>query len=115
MKIIFALLLLTILVVPITSPAVAQDFNLRDSNPIDNVDDIGDVVKKISDSLFGIAIPIAALMYIWAGVKMMLSRGKPEAYQEAGRIVLYTSIGLAIILIGEGFVSLIKSIISLGG
>lgn len=76
---------------------------------------MGDVVRKISGSLFGIAVPIAALMYIYAGIKMMLSRGKPEAYREAGRIVLYTSIGLAIILIGEGFVSLIRSIIELGG
>jgi len=115
MKILFAILLLTLLLVPIGAPAFAQDFNLEGSNPIQGVDDLGDVVKRISDSLFGIAVPIAALMYIYAGIKMMLSRGKPEGYREAGKIILYTSIGLAIILIGEGFVSLIKSIIALGG
>lgn len=104
------------LLVSVSPSVYAQSFNLRDSNPLPtNIQDIGDVVRVISGSLFGIAVPIAALMYIWAGIKMMLSRGKPEGYREAGRIVLYTSIGLAIILIGEGFVSLIRSIIALGG
>ncbi len=115
MRILFAFLLIAFVMVPLLAPAYAQDFDLRDSNPIKGVDDLGGVVKKISDSLFGIAVPIAALMYIYAGIRMMLSRGKPEGYREAGKIILYTSIGLAIILIGEGFVSLIKSIIALGG
>ncbi len=47
----------------------------------------------------------------------LLSRAEQSLnyWDRSGKIVLYTSIGLAIILIGEGFVSLIKSIIALGG
>ena len=95
-------------------PALAQDFNLEDVNPISGVNDLDDVVNNVARGLLGVAIPIAVLMYIYAGVLYITAGAKPQNVQKAKNILLYTSIGLAIILIGGGFVDLIISILNLG-
>ena len=95
-------------------PVLAQDFNLEDVNPITGVKDLDDVVNNVATGLFGVAIPIAVLMYIYAGVLYITAGAKPANVQKAKSVLLYTSIGLAIILIGGGFVDLIISILNLG-
>jgi len=91
------------------------DFDLRDANPISDVQDLDDVINKVATSLLGVAIPIAVLMYIYAGVLYITAGAKPQNVIKAKNVLLYTSIGLAIILIGGGFVDLIVSILNLGG
>lgn len=81
-------------------------------NPL-GVKDIGGVIDLVTENLLTIAIPIAVLMYIWAGIQFTISQGNPAGITKAKNIMLYTSIGLAIILIGSGFVDLIKSILNL--
>jgi len=53
-------------------------------------------------------------MIILAGIMFLISRGEPNKIQTAKKILLYAVIGLAVILIGKGFVDLINSIIELG-
>lgn len=106
------LMILTLLLV--AAPALAQDFNLGDVNPISGVNDLDDVVNNVAKGLLGVAIPIAVLMYIYAGVLYITAGAKPQNVQKAKNVLLYTSIGLAIILIGGGFVDLIISILNLG-
>ena len=92
--------------------ARAQGFKL--DSPITGVKTLGDLIDKVSANLIQIAIPIAVLMYIWAGITFMTSQWNPDGISKAKKIMLYTTIGFVIILIGRGFVDLIGSFLGLG-
>ncbi|HVZ11311.1 MAG TPA: pilin [Candidatus Paceibacterota bacterium] len=76
-----------------------------------NIFDIFDIV---STWIVNISIPIAVILILWAGFKMLTSRGVPANVQQGRKIITYVVLGLAIIFIGKGFISLIYSILNLG-
>lgn len=82
-------------------------------NPIE-AESFTDLINAIARFIFNISIPIAVILIIYAGIKFLLSRGIPAEVQKAKDILKYTLVGLAIVLIGRGFVSLIKSVLDLG-
>lgn len=86
------------------------NFSLR---PPTGIETFQDLVNVIGRWIFNLAIPIAVIMIIWAGVLMLTSGGKPEQFRKGMTALKYAVIGLAIVLIGKGFVSLIKSILDL--
>ena len=82
-------------------------------NPL-GVSTIQDLFNTLSSRILEIVIPIAVLMYVYAGVYFLIAAGDPKKIARAKEIMLYTTIGLLVIFIGGGFVSLIKSIINAG-
>ena len=64
--------------------------------------------------LMNIAIPIAVLLIIYSGLIYVTSRGDPKKVTQAQGILRAVVIGLVIIFIGKGFISLIRSILELG-
>lgn len=86
------------------------NFSLR---PPTGIKTFQDLVNVIGRWIFNLAIPIAVIMIIWAGVLMLTSGGKPEQFRKGMSALKYAVIGLAIVLIGKGFVSLIRSILDL--
>ena len=68
---------------------------------------------RITNWIFNLAIPTAMGLIIWAGVMMLTASGNEQKFRTGTTILKYTLIGLAVILIGKGFVSLVKDI--LGG
>jgi hypothetical protein len=85
-------------------------FNLL--NPI-GVTDFQDLINLIGKWIFNLAIPIAVIIIIYAGVIMLTSGGVPARFQKGAKALWYAVIGLAVVLIGKGFVTLIQSILSL--
>ncbi len=89
-----------------------QALNFQIQNPVvgspKNVLDFGIL---IANWIFNIAIPIVIIFIIYGGFKFVISRGNPSKVQEAKRLLWYTVIGLAIVLIGKGFIVLIQSIL----
>ncbi len=82
-------------------------------NPISNTSFV-DFVTAIAVWVSLIAIPVAVVVIIYAGAIMLLSQGKPDVIKRGRSMLTYAVIGLAIILIGRGFFTLIGSIINLG-
>lgn len=82
-------------------------------NPI-GANNLEDIVKVLSTRVMEIIIPIAVLMYVWAGVNLLIAAGRPNYINRAKEIFKWTTLGLLIIFIGGGFVDLIRSIISAG-
>ena len=82
--------------------------NLR---PPSRYTNLAQFIDAISGYLLVIAIPLAVILIIYAGIKMLLARGNPGEVQKAKDILWYVLIGLAIIVIGRGFISLITSIV----
>lgn len=78
----------------------------------------GNVIDLINAALrfiTAIAIPIAVIMIIWAGIKYLTAGSNPKAIGEANNIIWSVVIGLAIIFIGRGFVDLVESVLNIGG
>lgn len=82
-------------------------------NPI-AADSLVDLAKAIGKFLFQIAIPIAVIIIIYSGLLFLTSGGSKEKVAKARTALTYALVGLAIILIGQGFFTLIKSILNLG-
>jgi hypothetical protein len=92
---------------PVTTKYV---FNLK--NPI-AAENFQDLVNIIGKWIFNLAIPVAVIIIIYAGVLMLTAGGVPARFQKGAKALWYAVIGLAIVLIGKGFVTLIQSILNL--
>ncbi len=97
------------------NPKPGQDIDVSFNipNPI-QAESLIDLAKAIGRFLFQIAIPIAVIIIIYAGLLYLTSGGNKEKVATAHKALWYAVIGLAIILIGQGFFTLIKSILNLG-
>ena len=72
------------------------------------------LVLKIMGYITELAIPIAVIMIIWVGIRFFFAQGNPEKISKASHALLWIVVGFAIILIGDGFIALIRSILDLG-
>lgn len=76
---------------------------------------IFDFINVITTWIFNLSIPIAVVLIMYAGLLFLTAGGSPKNFQKAKDVLKYTVLGLAILLIGKGFVTLIISILELGG
>ena len=99
-----------------TPPQPGSDVfgGFRLTNPWTGVDNIFDAIDKITNFLITIAVPIAVILIIWAGIIFLTSMGNPGKITKARTILLYVMIGFAVLLIGKGFFLLIESALNLG-
>lgn len=72
-----------------------------------------ELVEKIADWITYLAIPVVIIFIIYSGVLFMTSGGNEEKIAQAKKTFFWTIIGTAIILIGRGFISLIKDILGM--
>jgi hypothetical protein len=73
-----------------------------------------ELLKSVLGWLITIAIPVAVVVFIYGGVLLLFSGGKPERVKLGRQVLTYAAIGLAVILIGRGFYTFILSVINLG-
>ncbi|MFH1769881.1 MAG: hypothetical protein ABH833_04445 [Parcubacteria group bacterium] len=99
---------------PIIPPPIegGSDSIFSIPNPL-GADDFGEFIELLSSALLKLAIPIAIALILYSGVLFIISQGVPEKITKARNTLTYTLLGLAIVLIGRGFVSLIQSILAL--
>ena len=82
-------------------------------NPIE-LETLTELLTVIINWIFTISIPIVIAVIIWSGIKFITSRGNPAEIQKAKSMLWWAVVGLVIILIGGGFITLINSILALG-
>ncbi|MBP6885793.1 MAG: hypothetical protein KBC02_00925 [Candidatus Pacebacteria bacterium] len=80
-------------------------------NPL-GVDNLEDIFKLLSGRLLDVVIPIAVLLYVYAGFLLLTAAGDTTKVKTAKDTFQNTSLGLLVILIGAGFVDLIRSILN---
>ncbi|MEK7121660.1 MAG: pilin [Patescibacteria group bacterium] len=97
------------------TPGTTQKYSFEITNPLKGgASDFTSLVKIIAQWIFNLAIPIAVAMIVYAGILFLTAAGEPAKVTKAKDVLKYAVIGLAIILIGSGFVTLIQSILELG-
>jgi hypothetical protein len=93
--------------------AVGSGTSYSITNPL-QAQNLTDVIKAVGSAIVNVVIPIAVIMYVWAGFLYLTAGAKPDNINKAKDIFKWTTIGLAIVLIGGGFVDLIRSILNAG-
>lgn len=98
----------------------SKSYSFKITNPLDpngtgGVNTLFDVINVVTVFLLNISIPLAVLGILWAGFLFLTAGPKPGNVEKAKKILTYTVAGLAIIFIGRGFVTLILSVLQLGG
>ena len=78
-------------------------------NPLKS-DNFKDLVEAIIRVLFYIAISIAPIMFIVAGFYYLTAAGDIEKINTAKKIILYTLIGLVVIISASGIMELFQEI-----
>ena len=70
---------------------------------------IQDLLGKIIDWLIAFSIIISVGMIVWAGMMYVTAAGNTDKVKEAQRLIIYTLIGLVIILSAKGISLVIQS------
>ncbi len=79
-------------------------------NPL-QYETFGELINAIIRFIFNIAIVVAPLMVIIGAFYILTAGGDPKKVGSGKNIILYTAIGLAIILLARGLISMIESVI----
>ncbi|MDO8495167.1 MAG: IPT/TIG domain-containing protein [bacterium] len=97
-----------------TSTVGENRFRFAIDNPFKgDVDNVMDLLAVLANFIFQLGIPVAVIIIIYSGITFLTSADKPARVTKAINGLKYAAIGLAILLIGKGFVSLIQSILSI--
>lgn len=81
-------------------------------NPL-GYDNLLDLLNGIMGKLIIIAAPIVTIMVLYGAFKIMTAGDNPDRVKEGKNVILYAAIGYAILLVGSGFIYVIKEL--LGG
>ncbi len=69
-----------------------------------------DLVNAIVRFLIKLAVAISPIMFIWAGILFVTAAGDPAKIQKARDVVLWTIIGLGIVLMSYAIINVIQEI-----
>lgn len=94
------------------APADFQICNPLSPNCTGGGGTIEDILDKIINFLLLIAAPVAALMYVWAGWMFLTAGGDPKKIAQGKQAVLWTSIGIGVLVISKGLVLVVKDILT---
>ena len=81
------------------------------TNPL-RADSFVELFDNIAYWILQIAIPLATIVFVWAGFQYITSGGDEKKIEQAKNTLLWGAIGLAVCLIGKGFTGIIKQLLS---
>lgn len=102
-------LLTAVLVIPLTTQAQV----IKIENPL-GAESFEDLLYRVINFIFVLALGIAPIMIIVAGFYFITATGEPEKIQTAKKIILWTLIGLLIVICAKGLITLFKQIFGIG-
>lgn len=112
----YQLFLLLFLILPkigladLTGGQQSDDITIQ--NPL-TANSIPEVLDAIINFLLTLAAPIAVIMTIFAGYLFLIAGDNQEKVKTARKTLLYVVIGVAILILSKGIVSLAKSFLPL--
>ncbi|MEK7519216.1 MAG: hypothetical protein AAB565_00290, partial [Patescibacteria group bacterium] len=95
--------LLSFLVMPVLVGAVEI------KNPL-KADTFEKLILNIVNFIFTLALPIVVIMIIVGGFMFVTAAGEPAKIQQGKQLILWAVIGLIVILLAKGMITLIKEI-----
>jgi len=94
----------------IANGAICPPGHICIENPLE-AKSFEDILNTIVSFIFWIALAIAPIMIMIAAFFLLTAAGNPQRVDKAKQIILWTVIGLAIILLAKGLISVLRQII----
>ena len=99
-----------------SSGSESESYTYEISNPLrGGPNNLFDIINIAAKWIFNISIPLVVMFILYAGFLMLTAGPVPANVTKAKGILWNVVLGLAIIFIGRGFITLIYSVIELGG
>ncbi len=96
---------LSLLLIPFIAGAVSIP------NPI-GAENFTDLIDKITNFIFVLALAIAPIMIIVAGFMFVLAQGEPDKIKQAKDMILWVLIGLLVVFAAKGIIQLFQEILT---
>jgi uncharacterized membrane protein len=106
----FAISLILIFSAPVILLAAEGTPGYELPNPL-QAQTFEDLVNGIATWLYTITIPLSAIIILYAAFLFMTSGGDEEKIKKAKRALTWALVGVGIIVIGTGFIVLIKDLL----
>ncbi len=103
----FKLLTPAVLLSSLLFPILANGIEIE--NPLE-YDSVTELLCKIIDVIFNLALGVAPIMIIVAGFYFVTAMGEPAKIQTAKQIILWALIGLLVVFCAKGFIQLFNDI-----
>ena len=71
-----------------------------------------DIIGSITDLLITLGIPLAGVMYLWAGFQFLTAGGDAKKVSGAKKTILYTTIGVVVIFTAKGIALVVKGLLT---
>lgn len=98
---------------PAANPVGGTADGIKIVNPLEGGDlTVDQIVERVINFLLLIGGPIAALMYVYAGFQFLTAGGDARKIVAAKNTILWTSIGVAVLVLSFGIVEMVKSLLS---
>ena len=84
---------------------------LKIQSPAGIPDDVCAIINSVTDFIIAVSIPIAGLMILYGAFLMLTAAESPKRFEAGKNTILYTVIGLAVILLAKGLVVIITQLL----
>ena len=111
-KIVLGFIIAAFLILPIIG--LAPQNILAAGVTIDNPTkhpDLESFIQSIAKWLFNIALVLAPILFVIGGFYYITAQGDPAKIKKAGDLIIWTSIGLILIMLTNGIITLLKDMI----
>ena len=93
-------------------PVITQAITI--TNPL-KAKSFEELIDTLISFVITIGILVAPIVILYAGFLFLTSGGEPEKVKTAKNLILYCLIGLGILMLGKGLISVIKDILQVKG
>ena len=76
-----------------------------------NNDNVTDTIENITEWVITVSLVLATMMYVIGGFLWMSDAGNMERVKTAKSIIVSTTIGLIVILMANGLISIVKQLV----
>lgn len=85
------------------------------TNPLVGYNTVSELICGIAGALAVIAGAIAVIMVLYGAFQILTAGGEPKKFEEGKHTIIYAAIGLAVVLLAGGIVSLVGNILGDAG
>jgi hypothetical protein len=104
----FTIVFLALAIIVLFFPLVSRGLTIP--NPL-GYDTFEELVTAVINFIFLISLALAPLMVVLAGFYLLTAGGNPANIKKAQTIIIWTAVGLLVVLLAKGLISVIQAVI----
>lgn len=110
--VLLSILISTLIPISISFAATSSITSLDIENPLGKTSDINTLVSNILNFLIKLAIPISAILIVYAGFLYITSAGNEQKLKTAQKTLIWALIGFGVVLIASAVPAIIQEFLS---